>query len=603
MKKQIIIIVLSIIIFITVVLGIAYAYFAININLSNNTLYNVSFKDDYMLTITLKNSENTTKDIDLAVANEDMTDRTEEAIGSDSWDLRYKFDGMVTSSSTDTITVSVENNTDKNLTCTYDYIWVWDEGSDSYSVTHPGSLEFTVSGPFEEVNVPSSSSESNKLGFDYISVGPNTTSSKDVNVTIKHYNLYARVQDTHKGKNYKGHVGFNNAECHDNNTLTDYIMNLSSSDSSIVNDRGIRYIGKNPNNFIRFNNQMYRIIGVLDGDYVDSNTNTQINTKTLKIVNNTSLGNMYFDKKEGIGTAENTTTSSIWSDSQIAMMLNKTDYLNSFVRLNGATSTYLSSNCSDDSSYICDQNENKIYKNMGAIFNTDTSVKIYAPSLANSEGYTPDVELNIPRISADNANKILPFVWYMRPMQEYNSLSYKFIGNVYQSYNIQNNLYVSSCNNLSNCDYYLVPLLKWTGQIGLISPAEYGFATSGDTTGVGLDRHECLKWSLNVWSNNNVDPLLTTYCANNSWLGYVDANASSEGIKTNLWTIESNPTFGLNGISSVNAAKQYIIQDTGRVISQAAGDYQNAVKDTFYLRPDIKKVSGTGTYNDPYIIN
>ena len=74
-----------------------------------------------------------------------------------------------------------------------------------------------------------------------------------------------------------------------------------------------RYIGKNPNNYITFNNEVWRIIGVFDG--------------RIKIIRNDTLGNMFFDyKKSGVGFSTTNYGSNDWTDSQLMYMLNPTNY-------------------------------------------------------------------------------------------------------------------------------------------------------------------------------------------------------------------------------------------------------------------------------------
>ena len=76
-----------------------------------------------------------------------------------------------------------------------------------------------------------------------------------------------------------------------------------------------RYIGSNPNNYIIYNDEVWRIIGVFDG--------------RIKIIRNDSIGNMYWDyKKYGVGSVTNAYVlgSNDWSESQLMYMLNPTSY-------------------------------------------------------------------------------------------------------------------------------------------------------------------------------------------------------------------------------------------------------------------------------------
>ena len=74
-----------------------------------------------------------------------------------------------------------------------------------------------------------------------------------------------------------------------------------------------RYIGSSPNNYITFNNEVWRIIGVFDG--------------RIKIIRDDAIGSNYFDyKKTGVGSSTSNYGSNDWTDSQLMYMLNPTSY-------------------------------------------------------------------------------------------------------------------------------------------------------------------------------------------------------------------------------------------------------------------------------------
>ena len=74
--------------------------------------------------------------------------------------------------------------------------------------------------------------------------------------------------------------------------LNDYIINLSGSEQGtgkIVNENGYRYEGKDPNNYILFNNELWRIIGVFDEE-----SHGQSRQNLVKIIRNEPIGaNVY----------------------------------------------------------------------------------------------------------------------------------------------------------------------------------------------------------------------------------------------------------------------------------------------------------------------
>ena len=76
--------------------------------------------------------------------------------------------------------------------------------------------------------------------------------------------------------------------------LNNYITGLSGStqgDGQIVSENGYRYEGKNPNNYIWFNNEYWRIIGVFDED-----SHGQSGKNLIKIIRANSIGGLAWHK-------------------------------------------------------------------------------------------------------------------------------------------------------------------------------------------------------------------------------------------------------------------------------------------------------------------
>ena len=96
----------------------------------------------------------------------------------------------------------------------------------------------------------------------------------------------------------------------------EYIESLLASNLTTMNnddpDGNVRYMGKNPNNYILFNNELWRIIGVFN---IKSSVSGSTQ-KRLKIVRTESLGDTPWDLK-------NTNN---WSTSSIQTYLNSTYY-------------------------------------------------------------------------------------------------------------------------------------------------------------------------------------------------------------------------------------------------------------------------------------
>ena len=96
--------------------------------------------------------------------------------------------------------------------------------------------------------------------------------------------------------------------------LNDYTISLAGTTQGtgqVVNENGYRYEGKNPNNYIWFNNEYWRIIGVFD-----SASHGQSNKNLVKIIRDDVLDGLAWDKS-------NTNN---WNTSSLKPLLNGAYY-------------------------------------------------------------------------------------------------------------------------------------------------------------------------------------------------------------------------------------------------------------------------------------
>jgi len=125
---------------------------------------------------------------------------------------------------------------------------------------------------------------------------------------------------------------------------SEYIMNLAKTNTSELridthaatgnqnfDVTEYRYWGSNPKNYVEFNNEMWRIIGVFDVD--DGKGNIE---KRVKIIKNVSIGELSWDKSTNNGSFG----INEWSQADLKILLNEGDYYN---RLNKYSSTGLTS--------------------------------------------------------------------------------------------------------------------------------------------------------------------------------------------------------------------------------------------------------------------
>ena len=96
--------------------------------------------------------------------------------------------------------------------------------------------------------------------------------------------------------------------------LADYIIGLSGTtqgNGQVVSENGYRYEGKNPNNYIWFNDEYWRIIGVFDSD-----SHGQSGKSLVKIIRDDSLG----------GLAWNKSNTNDWTTASLNKLLNGAYY-------------------------------------------------------------------------------------------------------------------------------------------------------------------------------------------------------------------------------------------------------------------------------------
>ena len=85
--------------------------------------------------------------------------------------------------------------------------------------------------------------------------------------------------------------------------------------TTISSPREYRYIGPNPDNYVQFNNELWRIIGIFDGK--------------LKLIRNESISSYSWDNKpSGTGSSTSSYGSNDWSDSALQEVLNNGPYYN-----------------------------------------------------------------------------------------------------------------------------------------------------------------------------------------------------------------------------------------------------------------------------------
>lgn len=186
-----------------------------------------------------------------------------------------------------------------------------------------------------------------------------------------------------------------------------------------------RYIGSNPNNYITFNDETWRIIGVFDGK--------------IKIIRDERIGNTTFSwdyKQSGIGSSTSTTGSNDWVDSQLMYMLNPNDI---------ATNVALKTGYTYDGTYVKDASGNIIYQKGCKPESTDgTSYSCTSNTWSlNDTALTQvaDVTYYLGGSSSSSGQSASSYYTFERGVTKYNS----------------------------------VRSTSWNGKVGLMYPSDYAY--------------------------------------------------------------------------------------------------------------------------------
>ena len=217
-----------------------------------------------------------------------------------------------------------------------------------------------------------------------------------------------------------------------------------------------RYIGANPNNYVTFNNELWRIIGVFT---VDDGTGNK--EERLKIVRDESIGNYSWDNKNTSTGAETAYGKNNWTDARLNYLLNP-------------------------------GHENESVG--GSLYWNSSSGTCY---YGQNNG-TNTCDFTNTGLKQEAKNMIGDTLWYLggEPAE-----------------------YIDSSNGLASHFYsyergktvYNGSDTSWIGKVGLMHPSDYGYATSGGTT---ADRTICLNNELYSWTSNAG----YSDCYNNNWL-------------------------------------------------------------------------------------
>ena len=251
-------------------------------------------------------------------------------------------------------------------------------------------------------------------------------------------------QDSEKGKTFNGKVVINQK-----NTLSNYFEKLDLTDNGLeiddTTDKNIRYVGASPKNYIKFNDETWRIIGIFNNiTTIDDDGNEKKET-LVKIVRNETLG--YYSWDTSKSTINSGRGVNEWSQANLMTELN-TDYLDTS-KMSGTTQWYSGTN--------------------------DLTT-----------GATYDYGQNI---KSNWIDKIANVKWNLGG---YNTS----VVSVLNIYNAERGVL-----HISNPTDGITRNSTWNGKIALVYPSDYGYASANTTCRSDLSSTDCKN---NNWLSGNI---------------------------------------------------------------------------------------------------
>ena len=214
------------------------------------------------------------------------------------------------------------------------------------------------------------------------------------------------------------------------------------------------YIGADPNNYVNFNDELWRIIGVFDTD--DGKGKVE---KRLKIIRNEPIGSYSWDNKDTTTGAENNYGKNEWAEARLNYLLNP--------------------------GHESETAGGSLYWNRGA----GNCYKGY-------QNATKTCDFTTTGLTEKNKAMIGNAKWYLGGTARYNSSSNGLASHWYK---YERGTKVYSGRSTS-----------WTGKVGLMYLSDYGYATSGGAT---TNRASCLAKELTKWDDSSVSD-----CKDNDWM-------------------------------------------------------------------------------------
>ena len=349
-----------------------------------------------------------------------------------------------------------------------------------------------------------------KKGNRYLELATGEFKTNTTNQTIT-FNLKLQFpdnnenQDSEKGKNLTGKIVINYEKSATDTLMALYDKETKTNDISTsglfidnTSDVNLRYTGANPNNYVNFNNETWRIIGIFN--VKDSTGKIE---RKIKLVRDESLGAYSWDAKlnpinndyRGIND---------WTEADLMKELNS-DYLN----------TTLTANKNNWYNSYWDSSTNKPVLRQTGVFDYIKVIKI------------------------EYQNMISESVWNIGG-NCYTGLT-QYTLNLLSQYNRERGIIT----------YQNSRPTEWTGKVALIYPSDYGYASTNS------ECRENLRTGVVYDSTKEQNDYTNTKCKLDNWLqksSWYWTLSPSSGASAHLFIVS-----GVGAILDGSACNSYVV--------------------------------------------
>ena len=244
-------------------------------------------------------------------------------------------------------------------------------------------------------------------------------------------------------------------------SITNTISGLNKNENGLevdeTTDKNLRYVGASPKNYLKFNDETWRIIGVFNNITTIDEQENEKTESLVKIVRNDSLGDYSWDSSgsttnSGYGINE-------WSQADLMYELN----------CDGKSTKY----CRDDITE-------------GYLSNLTTGSTTWYNNSNNAKNGTYEYSKNIRSSSIDKVAKV-----------RWNTSRTTYNASALNSYNQER-----STTLISTPSDNVPRKNTWDGKIALIYPSDYGYASTDQACRSGLGSSNCKNEN---WLFNSAD--------------------------------------------------------------------------------------------------